>query len=158
MKINIKITYRLKNNIEWMILHPAPEQYFDPDPEEEEKGEYDIESVPRFLDVRDYLEERDESLRDSDITNVNVFLRDFEKHAETSLYHTYWNNGENMLIERRDSTPLESYHEIIIQLTIDRCICETLRFVEENGIMRPTMHSHILNNADGTQSDLNCLR
>ena len=66
--------------------------------------------------------------------------------------------SKSLLIERRDSTPLESYHEIIVQLTIDRCICETLRFVEENGIMRPTMHSHILNNADGTQSDLNCLR
>lgn len=157
MGIHIKITYRLKNNTEWIILHPTPEQYFDSDPEEEEKGEYDVESVPRFLDVRDYLEEQDESLQDSDITNVNIFLKDFEKDAEISFYQTYWNNGGNMLIERRDSTPLESYHEIIIQLTIDRCICETLRFVEENGIMRPTMHSHILNNADGTQSDLNCL-
>lgn len=141
-----------------MILQPTPEQYFDLDPEEKEKDGYTVESVPRFLDIRDYLEERDKSLRDSDITNVNVFLRDVKKNAGISFYHTYWNNGENMLIERRDSTPLESYHEIIIQLTIDRCICETLRFVEENGIMHPTMHSHILNNADGTQSDSNCLR
>ena len=158
MGIHIKITYRLRSHTEWITLHPTPEQYFAPDPEEEEKGEYDVESPPRFSDVRDYLEERDESLQDSDITNVNVFLKDFEKQAEISFYHTYWNNGENMLIERRDSTPLESYHEIIVQLAIDRCICETLRFVEENGIMHPTMHSHILNNADGTQSDSNCLR
>ena len=129
MGTDVKMMYKLKRDVEWIVLQLTPEQYFDDLPPEEEG--YDVESVPRFFDVRDYLEERDDSLRDSDITNINVFLRDSEKNTEINFYYTYWNNGENVLIERKDNFPLKSYHEIIIQLTIDRYLCETLRFVEK---------------------------
>jgi hypothetical protein len=149
MGVDIKIMYKLKNDDAWTTLQLTPEQYFDPDLEEEVEGEnYDIDSVPIFLDIRDYLKEPYEN-----ITNINVFLKDIGKNAEISFYYTYWNDGKNSLVERKDNISSESYHLIIICLTIAQYTYEILKFLEENGIMRPIVHTHYFDSPNESNFD-----
>jgi hypothetical protein len=150
MGVDIKIIYKLKGDNHWTTLKLAPEQYFDPDLEEGElEGEeYEVDSVPRFPDVRDYLKEPYEN-----ITNINVFLKDIEKNGEMNFYFTYWNNGKNLLTETKSTISSKSYHEIIISLTINQYVYDVLRFLEENGTMRPIVHTHNFESPDEAKSD-----
>jgi hypothetical protein len=137
MGVDIRIMYKLKSNDNWITLKFTPEQYFDTNMEPVEE-EYEVDSIPRFLDIRDYLKEPDEN-----IININVFLKDIEKNAEISFYCSYWNNGKNFLVEKKDKTSSKLYHLIIIDLEIDQYTYEILKFLVENGTMRPIGHTRI---------------
>ena len=143
MKNEIKILfkYHIKDETEWRVLHMKPQDYFD------EALEYDLDSSPKFANFCDYLKHsKDEVLFIHITVENNVGKKEFKQ--------TFWNEGNNFIIERIDSK-FNDYREIIVssQVQNEHDKSETIRIVLKGDRLFPAYHGFIKDEADGTQSE-----
>ena len=114
MSVSVAIEFKRTGDSEWQRAEYLPEQYFCKD-----EAPFCVDSIPRFDDIRDYLDASNESLE-----GVRVLILDEEIDRSKSLDYRFWNNGKNSLVERRDKGPSEEYGEIILSCTqIRNVIC-----------------------------------
>ncbi len=143
MKNEIKILfkYHIKNETEWRILHMEPKDYFDED------LEYDLDSSPKFVNFCDYLKYSQDEI-------LFIYIAIENDFGKKEFKQTFWNSGNNFMIERIDSK-YNDYREIIISslLPDEYDKSETIRIVLKGDRLFPAYHGIIKDETDGTQSE-----
>lgn len=144
----IRIDYQLVDSSEWCQIHLSPEQYFDLEVGEELSiGE----SVARFNHAIEYLDIPLEKLR-----ATRLVVEDGEAGKRREISESYWKNGRNSLIERRDFLhDKETYYEMIqeIHMAENPPTWEIIRVIREDNILQPIFHSRIVTNPDGSERE-----
>ncbi|MGD2184144.1 hypothetical protein [Lusitaniella coriacea] len=137
--------YKIFENPEWKTVKFSEDEYFDLDPGE--KAEWD--SVRWHNDLRDYLD-----LEKISIQYVEAVVIDSISGISKSLHSTFWNEGENEIVEVVVSGKT-SYHETIISVKIQEApiVFEILRFHYENNLPVLSYHGFIKRNEDGSEEE-----
>jgi hypothetical protein len=143
--VKIIIEYQLTDNKKWESVELTPDKYFDFEPDEK----IDLNSVPKYNHAIEYL--------GSDHHRVGITkLLIIEEASQTkrSIIETFWNKGENRLIERFDSEP-NPYWEMILEIKVSEVppVWEILRLGKKDGVMTPWYHAFLQDNDDGSQTE-----
>lgn len=142
--VQVTLKYKtLSSNADWQFVELAPQEYFDLEPDEA----VEIDSIPEYNHAIDYL-----GLDSSEIDTTVLILTDEEREARRAITETFWNNGQNRLIERVDSGR-DPYWEMILEVQTSNIppTWEVLRVCREDGAMKPIYHAFIRDNHDGSQ-------
>jgi len=141
--VQVTLKYKTLSNADWQFIELAAQEYFDLEPDEE----VEIDSIPEYNHAIDYL-----ALDSSQIETTMLILTDEERQARRAITETFWNNGQNRLIERVDSGSAP-YWEMILEVQTGQAppIWEVLRVCREDGAMKPIYHAFIRDNHDGSQ-------
>ncbi|MGB0386415.1 MAG: hypothetical protein ACPGWR_16515 [Ardenticatenaceae bacterium] len=141
--VQITLKYKTVTNPDWLFLDLAPQEYFDLEPEEE----VEIDSIPEYNHAIDYL-----ALDSREIDTTVLILTDEEQETRRAITETFWNHGQNRLIERVDSGT-NPYWEMILEVQTGQTppTWEVLRVCREDGAMKPIYHAFIRDNHDGSQ-------
>ena len=139
MKITFK--YQIKGEKHWRVLNLKPEEYFDQD------DKYDLNSSPKHSNFHEYL-----TYSKVEILFIHIIIE--TEYGRRDFKQSFWNDGNNFIIERIDSVDRD-YREIIISSLIDneKKEWETLRIVSNNHRLFPAYHGVIRDELDGTQSE-----
>jgi hypothetical protein len=145
-RITITVEYKLSNSAEYCEVELEPEEYFDL--ELNEKAEWD--SVPKFNDTLDYL-----NIDKEKVQYIKTTIMDQETNTNLCFVDTFWNQGENRIIEKTISGS-RSYWEMIIctKLLESSFTWELLRFHKENNIPTLSYHGLFKDNEDGSEEEL----
>ncbi len=141
--VQVMLKYKTFSQADWQFIELAPQEYFDLEPNEE----VEIDSIPEYNHAIDYL-----ALDSSEIETTVLILTDEEQQARRAITETFWNNGQNRLIERVDSG-CDPYWEMILEVQTAHTppTWEVLRVCREDGAMKPIYHAFIRDNHDGSQ-------
>lgn len=141
--VQIMLKYKTLSHGDWQFVELAAQDYFDLEPDEE----VEIDSIPEYNHAIDYL-----ALDSSQIETTMLILTDEERQAHRAITETFWNNGQNRLIERVDSGS-DPYWEMILEVRTGQTpsTWEVLRVCREDGAMKPIYHAFIKDNHDGSQ-------
>jgi hypothetical protein len=144
---NVKITleYKLIHGGAWKSFTLTPAEFF-----ELESGEYArIDSVPRHNHGTDYLGLAPQAIRMTRITIV-----DDAQKSNRVICETFWNSGQNRVIERTDRGVSE-YWEMILKTRISEAppTWEILRLGRQDGTLIPLYHGFIRENRDGSETE-----
>ncbi len=146
--IKITIKFKYNSNSGWQTITLSPEEYFEPISEDEE---YELDSVPLYLDVIDYLDIDDiNKVKTICLEQVNT-----EDNSIRTVKTHYWNNQDNFVREVYCCTSNEEYFEVITQSLIDvsPLVYEIMRIVKIDDILQPTYHGFITKNEDGSETE-----
>jgi hypothetical protein len=143
--IQVTIDYKLINSDRWESVEISPDVYFELDPGEE----IELNSIPRYNHAIQYL-----NLAPKTILITKLTLVDKLRNNERLIVETFWNNGENRVIERidRDSHP---YWEMILESKISNSppLWEILRLGRQDGCLTRLYHGFIQESNDGSQTE-----
>lgn len=154
MSVSVFIDYRLINEPEWHTLEIPPEDYFDLDPDEKIAwdcvAEYDkeIDYLITSLDVNR-----------KQVLNTRVRIIDDEVNVTKVITTTFWNQGDNHIIERSiKGLELLKWLPDWLMITTTKVqdnppVWEILRLQKENNVPVLEFHSFITDNEDGSQSE-----
>ena len=152
--IAINILYKLQNTNEWCELKIDPENYFDKKYLDE--GEIiEINSIPLFNHAIEYLEE---TYREK-VSNTRLSITNNNFYEKIDINETYWNNHQNSIVERIDTNPkgVIIYNVIILTSLVNDSSTENtweiIRFIKENAVFTPILHTFITENKNGVVSD-----
>lgn len=149
--ISISISYKFVSDAMWQSFDLSEAAYFDIDSADSEP--LDVESIPKYDDVLDYLFIRigDDANK---VTSAKIVITDSITDAKVELLTTYWNDQRNRIVE---SVVFGSrnYYELIISSEISEFPCETeiTRLIRKEGVLVPVYHGFIKDNPDGSQSE-----
>lgn len=146
-QVHISIEYKLINSSQSHVVKLLPEDYFDLDPDEE----IEWNCVPEYDHAIDYLD-----IDKTSILCTKISIIDSEAKITKIITETFWNQGENRIIERIDSGTAVSYWLMIIDIKLqdNPLIYEILRFERDEENL-PKLCSHVLikENEDGWQEE-----
>lgn len=148
--IEITINYSKESVLLPATIKLSPQDYFD----NYEETDLDIDSVPRYLDPRDYIDNSDDlvKLELSVVNNNNgkrliIEINYFDAHQSSVATRTEFEN-ENVI-----------YKEKIIDMLIPPSDTDgktrhnLARFVVENGVYNCIYRAVIADNEDGTETE-----
>ena len=143
--VSIKIEYKLSNSDKWYLVEFLPDEYFDLEPNEE--VEWDC--VPLYNDTLDYLD-IDKTL----VKFIKTTIIDIENNISQVFTETFWNQGNNRIIET-NITGSKLYQETIIDIKLknDPPTWELLRYTKENNLPKLSYHGFFKDNDDGSQEE-----
>ncbi len=146
--IYIKISYLISGLDEWKSLELSPHEYFDF--QYTDIHDSDIDSVPKYDHAIDYI-----NIDKKEVSATILQLSDRISEERIEIRTSYWNDGNNMIIERRDSGPNRLYYELIYSFKMSERpeTYEIFRAVKKDCIFVPVYHGIIKNNTDGSQSE-----
>jgi len=158
MMDNIVIDYKYKlfHSDEWLKKSIAVSVYFDLSLLDEEE-QLDIHSVPMHNMPYEYLDcDRKE------IHQISVGITNVISNCKLHFFQTFWNNGENWLIERTDTVDDQiDYQELIISTVLPLEISnnseadyEIMRFLKKDCDIKCLYHGVVRDNTDGSQSEV----
>lgn len=148
--IEITIKYRKESISSPFIIKPTPEEYFD----EPETPELDVDSIPRYLDPRDYLDNSDGLIK-LELSVVN------NNNGKKLVIEINYFDGQQSSVAVRTEFENETviYQEKIIDMLIPPSDADgrrghnLARFVVENGVYNCIYRAVIADNEDGTESE-----
>ena len=148
MKITIK--YHKESDSSPFILNLKPEEYFD----EPELPDLDVDSVPRYLDPRDYIDNSDR------LTKIELNVVNNHNAKKLAIDINYFDGQQSFVATR---TEFEKENVIYKEKIIDMLILPSdadgktrhnlARFVVENGVYNCIYRAVIADNADGTETE-----
>ena len=146
--MDITLKYLKKNVSTPVTIKLTPFEYFD----EPEAGDLDIDSVPRYLDPRDYLDNTE------GLINIEIKVSDNEKKLVIEINYF---DGQQSSVATRTEYERETviYKEIIIDMLVPpsdadgRTRHDLARFIVENGVYNCIYRAVIADNEDGTQTE-----
>lgn len=154
--INIEFKYKVSGFKEWCVHGISVEEYFDFSMLEE--GErLRADSIPLYNQLIEYLfDER------RPISQIFISIEDKIKNEKLQFSQTFWNSGQNSILERVDTAAgVRSYQEFIIETLIPTEITgntekdyEIIRFSPKEDGVKCWYHGVIHENADGSQRQL----
>jgi len=100
--VQVTLRFRKTGEAEWYQENISTQKYFDLEPNEVA----DVGSIPRFNHAIDYI-----GLHTSEVANTQIRIVDTEVESSIVITETFWNNGNNRIIERVDASPTSSYWE-----------------------------------------------
>ena len=143
LQMQISITYKVKESTKWEMITLSPNEYLDLEPDEEIE-----DCIPIYDHAIDYLD-----IDRKSISNTKLIVREANGQQQVTT-ETFWNQGENRLIERTDSGLKSSWLMIItIKLKDIPLTWEILRFEREDSIPKLCYHVFIQENEDGSQTE-----
>jgi hypothetical protein len=143
--MKIIIEYRIVGSDAWESIELMPDEYFDLAAGEQAK----IGSVPRYNHGIDYL-----AFAAQDLRMTRITVRDDAQHSVRVICETFWNNGENRLIERTDRGAKEYWEMIVSTKLRDAPLTsEILRIGRRDGMLIPWYHGYIRRNSDGSETE-----
>ena len=147
-KMDITLKYLKKNISPPITIKLTPFEYFD----EPEAGDLDIDSVPRYLDPRDYLDNTE------GLINIEIKVSDNEKKLVIEI--NYFDGQQSSVAERKEfENETIIYQEKIIDMLVPpsdadgRTRHDLARFIVENGVYNCIYRAVIADNEDGTQTE-----
>ena len=147
-KMDITLKYLKKNVSTPITVQLTPFEYFD----EPEAGDLDIDSVPRYLDPRDYLDNTE------GLINIEIKVSDNEKKLVIEI--NYFDGQQSSVAERKEfENETIIYQEKIIDMLVPpsdadgRTRHDLARFIVENGVYNCIYRAVIADNEDGTQTE-----
>ncbi|MBD2302123.1 hypothetical protein [Nostoc sp. FACHB-190] len=149
MTLNIFIDYKLINDLQWHIVEMSPEEYFDTSLLEE--GEQLIwNSIPEYNHAIEYL-----NIDPSLVSDTRIRVQDSESLKTLTITTTFWNNGNNFIIERIDNALDKAKYVMIIQTKLqeDPTTWEIMRFKKKSDVLELEFHTFIRENEDGSQTE-----
>ena len=148
--IEITIKYRKESISSPFIIKPTPEEYFD----EPETPELDVDSIPRYLDPRDYLDNSDGLIK----LELSVVNKDNGKKLVIEI--NYFDGQQSSVAVRTEfENETVIYQEKIIDMLIPpsdadgRTRHDLARFVVENSVYNCIYRAVIADNEDGTETE-----
>ncbi|AFY45692.1 hypothetical protein [Nostoc sp. PCC 7107] len=151
MPLNIFIDYKLINDLQWHTVEMSPEEYFDTSLlEKDEKLIWN--SIPEYNHAIEYL---DIDLCLLSNTRTRIRIQDSEFLITLTITTTFWNNGQNLIIERIDNALDETKSVMIIQTKLqeDPTVWEIMRFKKKSDVLELEFHTFIRENEDGSQTE-----
>jgi hypothetical protein len=144
MNIHVFIDYRQKNTSDWITIELKPEEYFD----SEFDSDITWDSIPQFDDASDYLD-----IEKSVLQNIRIRITDLQFNIGRTISTTFWNDGENQIVERIDEGINDAPQMIIITNKIQENpdIWEIMRFKKQNHTLQIEFHSFIQEDEDEFQ-------
>ena len=147
-KMDITLKYLKKNVSTPITVQLTPFEYF----VEPEAGDLDIDSVPRYLDPRDYLDNTE------GLINIEIKVSDNEKKIVIEINYF---DGQQSSVATRTEYERETiiYKEIIIDMLIPPSVTSDVplhrlaRFTIENETLNCIYSVIISDNDDGTQTE-----
>lgn len=147
-KMDITLKYLKKNVSTPVTIKLTPFEYFD----EPEAGDLDIDSVPRYLDPRDYLDNTE------GLINIEIKVSDNEKKLVIEINYF---DGQQSSVATRTEYERETiiYKEIIIDMLIPPSVMSDVpmhrlaRFTVENDTFNCIYSALISDNDDRTQTE-----
>ena len=146
--MDITLKYLKKNVSTPITVQLTPFEYFD----EPEAGDLDIDSVPRYLDPRDYLDNTE------GLINIEIKVSDNEKKLVIEI--NYFDGQQSSVAERKEfENETIIYQEKIIDMLVPpsdadgRTRHDLARFIVENGVYNCIYRAVIADNEDGTQTE-----
>jgi len=143
-KIEITITYQLSRSSGEESRVLTPEQYY----EHAGSEAVAIDSVPRHAHAYQYL-----GVLKSDLNYTRVRVRNGREWID--VFETFWNHGNNFLVETERRLRNEELYELIIQSKISEepPTYEIMRFERRNGHLRPIFHVVDFEEATGVREE-----
>lgn len=149
--IEITIKYRKESISSPFIIKLTPEEYFD----EPQTPELDVDSIPRYLDPRDYLDNSDGLIK-LELSVVN------NNNGKKLVIEINYFDGQQSSVAVRTEFEKETviYQEKIIDMLIPpsdadgKTRHDLARFVVENGVYNCIYRAIIADNEDGTENEL----
>ena len=146
--MDITLKYLKKNVSTPVTVQLTPFEYFD----EPEAGDLDIDSVPRYLDPRDYLDNTE------GLINIEIKVSDNEKKLVIEINYF---DGQQSSVATRTEYERETviYKEIIIDMLVPPSVIGSVplhrlaRFTIENETLNCIYSVIISDNDDGTQTE-----
>ena len=146
--MDITLKYLKKNVSTPVTIKLTPFEYFD----EPEACDLDIDSVPRYLDPRDYLDNTE------GLINIEIKVSDNEKKLVIEI--NYFDGQQSSVAERKEfENETIIYQEKIIDMLVPpsdadgRTRHDLARFIVENGVYNCIYRAVIADNEDGTQTE-----
>ena len=147
-KMDITLKYLKKNVSTPITVQLTPFEYFD----EPEADDLDIDSVPRYLDPRDYLDNTE------GLINIEIKVSDNEKKLVIEIDYF---DGQQSSVATRTEYERETviYKEIIIDMLVPPSVIGSVplhrlaRFTIENETLNCIYSVIISDNDDGTQTE-----
>ena len=149
MNLRILIEYKLNNSSEWHTVELSTEEYFDMDMIDEDE-EISWNCIPEYDHAIEYLD-----INSSSVSNTSIIISDRESDTNRVIKTTFWNNGQNQIIERIDKcSGISSYLMITnTKLQEEPSVREIMRFSRTNDVLEIKFHSFIRDNEDGSQTE-----
>jgi hypothetical protein len=147
MALDITIEYKHIGHSEWIQIAVPPEEYFDDD-----EDITDIDAVPRYDHSIEYLND----VQKPTLEATRLTVKDNLQGKTLTITERFWNNGENRVIERRDSSGEEEiYWEMIIDVVVSKTPpkSECLRIGRDSGIVQVFLHTFIEQLPDGSERE-----
>ena len=143
--MQITLEYKLVNSDAWETVRLASDDFFELEPGEQAT----IDSVPKHNHGVDYL-----ALEPPTVRTTRITIIDDVKKSNRVICETFWNNGQNRVIERTDHGVSE-YWEMIIRTRIreNPLTWDILRMGRQDGILVPFYHGIIQRNPDGSETE-----
>ncbi|MBR4062280.1 MAG: hypothetical protein IKK01_04375 [Clostridia bacterium] len=146
--MDITLKYLKKNVSTPITVQLTPFEYFD----EPEADDLDIDSVPRYLDPRDYLDNTE------GLINIEIKVSDNEKKLVIEINYF---DGQQSSVATRTEYERETviYKEIIIDMLVPPSVIGSVplhrlaRFTIENETLNCIYSVIISDNDDGTQTE-----
>lgn len=150
--IAVSVSYRLSGSSSWRTVDVPHSDYFDLSCLDELES-LEVDSVPLHDDVLDYVAEIDEEA----VTRVEaarITIQAIDTGVVLKFSTTFWNGQRNRITERVHSQQVDDY-ELVIVTTVSETppTTEILRIIRRNGILVPVLHSHIIDNPDGSETE-----
>jgi hypothetical protein len=142
-QMQISIAYKVKESTEWEMITLSPDEYLDLEP-----GEEIEDCIPIYDHAIDYLDVDRKSISDT-----KIIVREANGQQQV-ITETFWNQGENRIIERTDSG-FKSFWLMIIEIKLKDTppTWEIMRFEREDSIPKLCYHDLIQENEDGSQTE-----
>ncbi len=145
MALEVFIDYKRLGSDEWLRMTIPPHEYFDP--HEEILG---MDSVPRHNHAIDYLK----GIPKVCVEATRLTIADTKVGKSGTITETFWNGGENRVIERRDLFGQDDWELIIdVVVTDDPYVSECLRIGRVRGTIQVLSHVFIERRTDGSEKE-----
>ncbi len=92
------------------------------------------------------------------VSNTRLRISDIEAQITKVITETFWNQGNNRIVERIDSRNSEVFYWLMIidtKVQDNPTIWEILRIEKEDNLPKISHHSFIKDNEDGSQAEMN---
>jgi hypothetical protein len=143
--IDITIDFKRTNSTDWESVRLTPEEFFELEPGETPG----LDSVPAHDHAVQYLQFDPRRVR-----TTRLSIRDPARNDERRIIETFWNDGQNRVIERID-TGAAPHWEMILEMHVGEgpTVWEIVRLGREGDVLVPLHHGHITDNQDGSQTE-----
>ena len=148
--MEITIKYHKRSGSLPFILNLKSEEYFD----EPDSSDLDVDSVPRYLDPHDYIDNPD------DLVKLELSVANNDNGKRLIIEINYFDNQQSSVSTR---TEFENENVIYKEKIIDMLIPPSdtdgktrhnlARFVVENGVYNCIYRAVIADNEDGTETE-----
>ena len=144
--LQITLLFRKAVQTTWHEKGLSVEEYFDLDAGEQA----DMNSVPRHNHALDYI-----GLSASEMQNTRLEIVDHTSQSRRVITETFWNAGNNRVIERVDNLADSSYWELIVESKIEEPdVWEILRFGRQEDVVVPLYQGFFVDHDDGTEKEI----